>query len=118
MADPASAKQPDEDQPPLLHFLDDLGGTLTQSELPSPSKLLHVVGAMVKVMDHAGVQVADELYPEEPEPVARPETAAAVHQAKTNTRLDQLEGILERVLGHLEDKSPAADAPPVEEEHQ
>lgn len=100
----------DEEKVPLLDVLDDLGQTLTQSELPSSSKLMHVVGAIVKVLDHAGVQVADELYPAEPEPVARPETAEAVHRAKTNTRLDRLEGLLERVVGHLDSSSKPADS--------
>lgn len=107
MPDPTA---PQEDKVPLLDALADLGDTLTQADIPAPSRLLHTVGAIVKVLDNAGVQVADELYPAEEEPVARPETAQAQHQVKTESRLDRLEGALERVLGHLENKSEPASA--------
>lgn len=117
MADPNTSQQgqqvPDDEKPSLLTVLEDLGGTLVQSELPAPSRMQHILGAVVKVLDHAGVEVADELYPAEPEPVSRPENAQAQHAAKTNTRLDRLENALERVLGHLEGQqqqpTPAAD---------
>lgn len=111
MADPNAPQVPDDEKPSLLTVLEDLGDTLVQSELPSPSKMQHILGAVVKVMDHAGVEVADELYPAEPEPVSRPETAQAQHAAKTNTRLDRLENALERVLGHLEGQAASQPAP-------
>lgn len=112
MADPTAPapQQPDEEKVPLLDALSDLGDTLTQSELPGPSKVLHIVGAIVKVLQNADVKVADELYPAEPEPVSRPETAQAQSQKATDSRLERLEGALERVLGHLESK-PAAAGP-------
>jgi hypothetical protein len=103
---------PQEDKVPLLDALADLGNTLTQSDIPSPSRLLHTVGAIVKVLDNAGVEVADELFPAEEEPVSRPETAQAQHQVKTESRLERLEDALERVLGHLE--RPAAETPSAE----
>ena len=121
MADPVDAQQvPDEEKVPLLAALTDLGDTLSQSDIPSAAKLPHAVGAIIKVLEHAGVQIADELYPAEPEAVSRPETAQAQAQVKTESRLERLEGALERVLGHLETKStqgavdePApADPPP------
>jgi hypothetical protein len=113
MTDTAPAPStPDDDQPGLLHVLGDLGTTLTQSEIPAPSQLGHVVGAIIKVLEHAKVTVADELYPAEPEPVSRPETQQAVNQKATDSRLERLEGALERVLGHLEDRHAAAAAPP------
>jgi hypothetical protein len=116
MTDPtAPAAQSDEDHVSLLDSLADLGDTLTQSDLPVPSKVLHTVGAIVKVLENAGVKVADELYPAEPEPVSRPETQQAVNQKATESRLGRLEDALERVLGHLENKSaepaPAEPAP-------
>lgn len=106
MADPTA---PQEDQVPLLDALADLGDTLASSDVPAPSRLLHTVGAIVKVLENAGVKVADELYPAEEEPVARPETAQAQHQVKTESRLERLEDALERVLGHLESKPAATD---------
>jgi hypothetical protein len=90
--------------------LGDLGSTLTQSELPASSQLLHVVGAIIKVMDHAGVEVADELYPPEPVAVARPETAAAVAQAKTSATLAEHQSALQRIEAALEKLLGAGEA--------
>lgn len=108
-AEPPAKTQPEEEKVPLLAVLHDLGSTLTQSDLPSPSQLQHVVGAMVKVMEHGGVQVADELWPEEPTVVARPETADQVHRQHTNSRLDRLEGLLGELLGHVRGSSSGSE---------
>ena len=116
MADPTAPapQQPDEEKVSLLDALTDLGDTLTQSDLPVPSKALHTIGAIVKVLENAGVQVADELFPAEPEPVSRPETAQAASQKATESRLGRLEDVLERVLGHLESKSEPAEPAPAD----
>jgi hypothetical protein len=96
MADPTAPApaQPEEDKVPLLRVLEDLGTQLGGADVPAPSNVQHVVGAIVKVMEHGGVDVADELWPPEPDVVARPETADAVHRQKTNERLDRVEGLL------------------------
>jgi hypothetical protein len=98
-----------EDKLPLLDVLHDLGTTLVQSEIPSSAQLGQVVGAIVKVMDHAGVQVADELYPPEPAVVPRPETQQEIHRKATDSRLETLEKGLAEILGHLRGTSPAGD---------
>ena len=117
---PAAAQAaPAEDKIPLLDVLGDLGQTLTQSELPASSQLLHVVGAVVKVLDHAGVEVADELWPAEPAAVVRPETQEAVHRQATNqtlaahqSALERIEALLERAVGGGKtDDAPPAPAP-------
>lgn len=96
MADPTAPApaKPDEEKVPLLRVLEDLGTQLGGSDVPAPSNVQHVVGAIVKVMEHGGVEVADELWPPEPDVVARPETADQVHRQKTNERLDRVEGLL------------------------
>lgn len=95
MSDQQPAQSPPEDEKvPLLRVLEDLGTTLAGSEIPTPANVHQLVGAIVKVMQHGGVEVADELWPEEPAVVARPETADQVHRQKTNDRLDRLEGLL------------------------
>ena len=96
---------PDEEKVPLLRVLEDLGTTLAGSEVPSPAHIHQILGAVIKVMDHAGVDVADELWPPEPAVVARPETADQVHRQKTNDRLDRLEGLLGELLGHVKGQS-------------
>lgn len=103
MAD--TGQTPPEEKVPLLDVLHDLGQTLTQSELPTPAALQHVVGAIVKVMDHAGVEVDDSLYPPEPVQVQRPETAEAVHRQKTNDRLDRIEDFLGELAAHIRGSS-------------
>lgn len=110
MADTGSQASPskDEDRVPLLDVLHDLGSTLTQSELPIPSQLQHVVGAIVKVMDHAGVEVDDSLYPPEPVAVQRPETADAVHRQKTNDRLERVETLLSQLFDHVKGESSSS----------
>ena len=95
---------PAEYKVPLLDVLHDLGTTLVQSEIPASSQLGQVVGAIIKVLDHAGVTVADDLYPAESVAPARPETAQAALTQKASehdSRLDRLEGLLEKVLGHV-----------------
>lgn len=105
---PAPADQAADDKIPLLDVLHDLGSVLGGSDLPIHAQLPQVVGAIVKVLDHAGVTVADELYPPEPVAVARPETVDTIHRAQTNQRLNRVEALLEELLGHIR---PAAPAP-------
>lgn len=113
MADVTAPKpSTDEDKVPLLDALSDLGDTLSQSELPVPSKVIHTVGAIIKVLDKAGVVVADDLFPSEPEPVSRPADQQAQAQKATDSRLGRLEDALERVLGHLETKPQVPATPP------
>lgn len=112
---PAASAAPAEDKTPLLDVLHDLGSTLVQSEIPASSQLGQIVGAIVKVLDHAGVTVADDLYPAEAVTPARPETAQVALTQKTSEhedRLDRLEQLLERVIGHVGNSS---DSPPEDE---
>ncbi len=99
------AAPPDEDKIPLLEVLHDLGRQLPQSDLPKASELQQAVGAIVKVMEHGGVEVADELWPPEPAQVERPDTADQVHRQKTNARLDKLEGMIGELLDHVKGSS-------------
>lgn len=105
-AAPAPPVKPEEDKVALLRVLEDLGTQLGGADVPAPSNVQHVVGAIVKVMEHGGVEVADELWPPEPAVVARPETADAVHRQKTNDRLERLEGLLGELLGHVKGNGP------------
>ena len=95
------AAPPDEDKIPLLDVLHDLGRQLPQSDLPKASEVQQLLGAVVKVMEHGGVEVADELWPPEPAAVERPDTADQVHRQKTNARLDSIESALADLLAHL-----------------
>lgn len=98
---PAPAASQEDTGPSLLEILGDLGRTLVQSELPAHSDLNGIVGAIVKVLAHAGIDVADELWPAEPVPAQRPEAVDASHRAQTNSRLDRVETLLEQLVSHL-----------------
>jgi hypothetical protein len=98
---PTPPPAPEEDKVPLLAALEDLGSTLGGGDIPTPANIHATVGAIVKVMQHAGVEVADDLWPAEPAVVARPETADNLHRQQTNTRLQQLEKGLADILDHL-----------------
>lgn len=101
-AEPAPVVAPAaEDRIPLLEVLHDLGSTLAGSEIPVHAQLPQVIGAIVKVLDHAGVQVADELWPPEPTVAARPETQDQLHRQQTNDRLNRVEALLGELLGHV-----------------
>lgn len=96
---------PAQDGPPLLDVLHNLGSQLAPSDQPIVSQLPQVVGAIVKTLELAGAKVPDEAWPPEPVAVPRPETQHQVHQAQTNSRLDQLENTLGEILAHLRGNS-------------
>lgn len=105
---------PDPDKPPLLDDLRSLGQVLAGSEIPGSAEGLHVLGAVVKVLEHAGLVVPQEIFPEPPPPVQRPEDGSGRPQGpdpQTLSRLERLEGALERVLGHLEASVPQQAEP-------
>lgn len=94
-----------ESQVPLIDELHNLGAALAPSETPIASQVPQVLGAVIKVLDHAGVNVANELYPPEPVAVPRPETAQQVHQTQTNDRLARLESAIADLVSHVKGDS-------------
>ena len=115
----------------LLDDVVDLGERLAGSEIPPSSKLGQFVGAIVKMLDHAGTTVPDELKEPEPEaapsptpaptspapsegtgpsPATEPVAATSPADQETESRLSKLEDSIGALLSKLEGKSePSAE---------
>lgn len=107
----------------LLDDLENLAGHLTPAELPHNENVQQTVGAIVKVLEHQGVTVAEDLLPAatvagvapEAEAVAAaaavaPEAASALHDLLTRA-----ETVLAELEGHKTSaptEAPAAPADP------
>jgi hypothetical protein len=95
---------------PLLEDLHRLGVALTPSEKPTESATTGIVAAIVKVLEHAGVTVAEELFPAVDPAIA---AVTSVAQAEA-TKVDALERKLDALLAHFEPApavEPVAPAP-------
>jgi hypothetical protein len=95
-----------------MSLLDDLrhvGERFVAAELPSLSELPHITAAIVKVLEHAGITVADDLLQTTTGPgveeAAAPVIAEGIQAGGAD--LDRLaEQIEQRILQHLEAQHP------------
>jgi hypothetical protein len=79
-----------------MTFLSDLlklGDTAVPSELPSDAQLSRVVASLVKVLEHDGMTVAEELFPE----LDAVSAAAAAAPAVTEDARKSLEDLVARM---------------------
>jgi hypothetical protein len=98
----------------LLADLLKLGDHALPSELPSQAQTERVIGSIVKVLEHEGLSVADELFPKASDTVAGVAAAAdpsitAEATAKLEDLVDRIERAAAKVSGHqiAEDTPPA-----------
>lgn len=84
-----------DQEAPLLQNLQELADTLGPADVPHSASTANLIGAIVKVLEHQGVTVAEELFPAEA-PVA--ETAVLAAQAAPDAV-----NALERLIRRAED---------------
>lgn len=84
-----------DQEAPLLQNLQQLADTLGPADVPHSASTANLIGAIVKVLEHQGVTVAEELFPAEA-PVA--ETAVLAAQAAPDAV-----NALERLIRRAED---------------
>jgi predicted RecB family endonuclease len=94
----------------LIEDIRKLGQVLPPADLPNSSEVQHFVGAIVKVLEHAGVKVADDLFPEAaPVVEAVAPAAAAAAGAEIDSLLERLRTAVATVEGQT--PAPAASSP-------
>ena len=95
-----------------MAFTDDVhavASSLTPSEIPNASDVPSIVASVVKVLEHAGVSVADELLPK-PEAAIVDDTAPVAAEAADTGIVDLIHSISER-LDRLEHHDQAPPEP-------
>lgn len=92
-----------------------LADTLTGDDVPTQSEIQGVVGALVKTLEHTGVTVAEDLFPEVAPEVAAVDEAGGVKADTDVTNalsdlVERAEAALAKFEGHT---APAAPVEPV-----
>ncbi len=100
----------------LITDLRAAGSQLTGDDVPAPSELHQVVGAIVKTLELAGVTVAEDLLPKAADDVINPAVVAA-EPAAAAAATDALTALVQRAeeaLAKLEhhDQAPAPSPAP------
>jgi hypothetical protein len=93
----------------LLEDVRQIAGALDRGEAPEHGETASVVGALVKVLDDAGVKVGDQLLADAKAKLAPAAAAAAAAAPVDHARLEGLIGRLEAALQVAEGKEPAAE---------
>jgi len=101
----------------LFDRLRELGQTLNPSEIPGGAEIGHVLGALLKTVEHDGLKVADELFPEPTvaQPVGSTGSPAAPDPrvSQHDERLQQVEAGLSQIIELLKkDEQPLPGGEP------
>jgi len=94
----------------LLTDLQNIADHLSPSEVTAGA---NVVGALIKVLEHNGLEApsVSELLPEDHPSQISPPAPAVAPQDTSSSRLDRIEALLEKALGHQSPSSEPGPAP-------